>query len=144
MTKLFADTSYWIALLNPHDDLHHKVITLSRRFASAKVVTSEMVCVELLNAFSGAGPHFRTAVAEAVSELRITAGASVRPQTSQQFENALLRYRQFADKNWSATDCTSFQIMESENIRMALTSDRHFLQAGFEALMADSRATPNR
>ena len=137
MTKLFADTSYWIALLNPHDALHHKAKALSRKFASARVVTSEMVCVELLNAFSGAGPHFRTAVAEAVTELRMNAGAFVHPQTSGQFESALLRYRQTADKNWSATDCASFQIMESENISLALTSDRHFIQAGFDALMAD-------
>ena len=137
MTKLFADTSYLIALLNPHDALHHKAIGLSRKFASARVVTSDMVCVELLNAFSGAGPHFRMAAAEAVTELRMNAGAFVLLQTPEQFESALRRYRQAADKNWGVTDCASFQIMERENITMALTSDRHFIQAGYEALMAD-------
>lgn len=136
MTKVFADTSYWIALLNPHDSLHHKAMALSKKFASAKVVTSEMVCAELLNSFSGAGPHFRKAAAEVVLTLRNRAGAPVRAQTATQFEKALYRYLQAADKSWSVTDCASFQIMEGENIRMALTSDRHFIQAGYEALLA--------
>lgn len=26
MRVVFADTGYWVALLNPHDDLHNKAI----------------------------------------------------------------------------------------------------------------------
>jgi uncharacterized protein len=48
---------------------------------------------------------------------------------------ALERYQQSADKSWSLTDCTSFQIMESRRIHRALTHDRHFAQAGYEALL---------
>jgi predicted nucleic acid-binding protein len=39
------------------------------------------------------------------------------------------------DKDWSLTDCTSFVVMENENIKEALTADRHFEQAGFTALL---------
>lgn len=137
MIKVFADTSYWIALLNPHDSLHRKAMALGKSLSSAKVVTSEMVLAEFLNAFSGFGSHFRGAAAEVVIRLRTNPSGIVRAQTSIQFESALSGYRHAADKNWSLTDCASFQIMEAEAISSALTSDRHFVQAGYEALLAD-------
>jgi hypothetical protein len=57
------------------------------------------------------------------------------PQTPEQFESALRRYKQAADKSWSLTDCASFQVMEVEQIQAALTHDQHFAQAGFETLL---------
>lgn len=39
------------------------------------------------------------------------------------------------DKNWSLVDCSSFVIMEKNNIRDALTTDHHFEQAGFVRLL---------
>jgi predicted nucleic acid-binding protein len=50
--------------------------------------------------------------------------------------NAVNLYGQVLDKSWSITDCVSFQIMRAERISAALTSDRHFAQAGFEVLLA--------
>jgi predicted nucleic acid-binding protein len=46
-----------------------------------------------------------------------------------------VRYQTRPDKSWSLTDCSSFLIMESEGIEAALTYDRHFEQAGFQALL---------
>ena len=39
------------------------------------------------------------------------------------------------DKTWSLTDCTSFVVMNEQGIQNALSSDRHFQQAGFVALL---------
>ncbi len=39
------------------------------------------------------------------------------------------------DKSWSLCDAVSFVIMESLNITEALTTDRHFEQAGFIKLL---------
>lgn len=44
-------------------------------------------------------------------------------------------YSQRPDKNWSLTDCISFQVMKSFGITEALTGDHHFEQAGFVALL---------
>jgi len=38
----------------------------------------------------------------------------------------------WADKDFSFTDCTSFVVMRERRIRAALSSDHHFVQAGFE------------
>lgn len=40
-----------------------------------------------------------------------------------------------ADKSRSLTDRASFVIMEEERLTAALTHDRHFVQAGFQALL---------
>ncbi|HXJ97135.1 MAG TPA: PIN domain-containing protein [Terriglobia bacterium] len=133
MKRVFADTSYWIALFNPRDELHHKAVEASQKFP--ELATTEMVLVEFLNAFSDRGPRLRAAASRAVTVLRASAPVSVTPQTSEQFERALSRYNDRPDKNWSLTDCASFLMMEAESIEDALTHDQHFVQAGFRALL---------
>lgn len=135
MKQVFADTSYWIALLNPRDELHQKAIAAAQGYEAERIVTSEMVLVELLNGFSDHGPRVREAVSRAVQTLRSNPGVWVIPQTGDQFDRALTRYQSVVDKNWSLTDCASFLIMEAEGIEAALTHDRHFAQAGFQTLL---------
>lgn len=135
MKKVFADTSYWIALLSPRDGLHAKAVAMPARLPTASLVTSEMVLAELLNSLGDAGPWKRSAAISAVETIRRTVSILVFPQTADQFARAYERYKQSADKNWSLTDCASFQIMETERISAALTHDHHFVQAGFEALL---------
>jgi len=135
MKAVFADTSYWIALLYPPDHLHAKVTAMSREISMVRLVTSEMVLTELLNTFSNGSPKMRSIIVRAVEEVRKGDSVIVFPQTSEQFTKALDRYKQSADKNWSLTDCASFHIMETERISSALTHDHHFVQAGFEALL---------
>lgn len=38
------------------------------------------------------------------------------------------------DKDFSFTDCSSFVVMREVRSRTALTTDRHFAQAGFEVV----------
>jgi predicted nucleic acid-binding protein len=46
MERVFADTGYWIALLNPRDELREKASAASGDYASNRIVTSEMVLTE--------------------------------------------------------------------------------------------------
>jgi predicted nucleic acid-binding protein len=133
MTRIFADTSYWMGLVNPRDQIHQKAISVSQQLSSESLVTTEMVLVEVLNSFSDS--LYREAVGRMVASLRQDQNLTIVPQTPAQFESALQRYRQVADKGWSLTDCASFQVMEAEQIRAALTHDQHFAQAGFETLL---------
>ena len=133
MKQIFADTGYWIGLVNPRDQIHQKAIKITQQLFSVRLVTTEMVLGELLNSFSDS--PFRRAVASMVLKLRNDRNVRIVPQTAEQFENALRRYKHAADKSWSLTDCASFEVMEAEQIGAALTHDQHFAQAGFEALL---------
>lgn len=46
-------------------------------------------------------------------------------------------FRNRMDKEWGLTDCISFIIMEDFGIKKALTTDEHFLQNGFKALLRE-------
>ena len=135
MKRIFADTSYWIALFNPRDELQARAVAAAQSHSEDQIVTSEMVLVEFLNGFSDRGPRLRRAASKAVKTLHGSPNVTVIPQTSDQFQRALDRYEERIDKDWSLTDCASFLIMEAEGIESALTHDQHFAQAAFQALL---------
>ena len=137
MRVIFADTGYWVAVLNPHDDLHSKAISFSKSLQPIHIVTSEMVLAEVLNDFSDRGNYFRQAAINLMKSLYQSPNITVIAQTSQQFQTALNLYEQRPDKAWSQTDCVSFKIMEEHKILEALAYDKHFAQAGFIPLMRD-------
>ena len=56
----------------------------------------------------------------------------------ERFESAKSFFRKHADHGYSFTDCTSFIVMRELHMRDVLTTDRHFDEAGFRALLAIS------
>jgi uncharacterized protein len=46
-------------------------------------------------------------------------------------ERARAWFFRWRDKGFSFTDCSSFAVMKERRIRVALTGDHHFVQAGF-------------
>jgi uncharacterized protein len=135
MRTVFADAGYWIALVNPDDDLHNLAISVSASLASLSLVTSEMVLTEVLNSFSRKGSGLRKTTVDLIQDIRTDSTIVVIPQTSERFNQALKLYKERLDQAWSHTDCASFCIMQEGNILEALTHDRHFEQAGFIALL---------
>jgi len=134
MKLVFADTSYWLALISVDDHLHSRVVKITEELSGAQFVSSEMVFTELLNSASRTR-RLRSGAAELLDYARNEPRILVIPQSPAQFDAALVRYKQATDKEWSLTDCASFVIMQERGIRQALTHDRHFEQAGFEALL---------
>ena len=135
MRTLFVDTGYYVAVLNPQDDLHDRAISVSRSLDDCIFVTTEMVLTELLNFFAERGAAPRQLAADFVDQIRQDPSTRIIPQTSAQFEDAFELYRRRHDKEWSHTDCASFRVMEQAGITEALSYDRHFEQTGFIALM---------
>lgn len=129
MRTVFADTGYWVALLNPQDDLHTIATNLSKTLYPVHIVTSEGVLTEVL------GEYFRNLAINLIQNLRTNPNVTIIVQTSKQFEKGLQLYQQRKDKEWSHTDCVSFSIMEEYGIAEALAYDKHFTQAGFIPLM---------
>ena len=56
---------------------------------------------------------------------------SIHEERAERARHIFFRYR---DKDFSFTDCTSFALMRELRIREALTTDKHFRQAGFQML----------
>lgn len=135
MRAVFADTGYWVALVNPRDDLHQRAIQRSQSLGPAFIVTSDAVLTELLNGFAHRGPQLRRAAADLVDQLKRNRNCEVVPWTASLFHAGLLFYKQRGDKDWSFTDCTSFVIMREKGIAESLAHDQHFEQAGFRALL---------
>ena len=98
MKRIFADTSYWIALFSPRDELHARAVAAAQTHSDNQMVTSEMVLVEFLNGFSDRGPRLRAAASKAVKTLQTRPNVTVIPQTSDQFERALIRYQDMATR----------------------------------------------
>ncbi len=133
MKTVFADTGYWVALLNPKDQWHDKAISTSKNLGKVRQLTTEMVLDELLAALSRL-PERAFAI-RGVDAIRTNPNVEVLPQTSIQFREAYGLYKRMADKEWSLTDCASFEIMKARGITEALAYDHHFEQAGFTALL---------
>jgi uncharacterized protein len=111
MKTVFADTGYWIALLDPQDTLHQKAVHLSIALAQEQICTSEMVLTEVLNHFSKRGISLRQAAVALIQSIQSSSAIEIISQTSELFYNALELYSQRSDKDWSHTDCASFYIM---------------------------------
>jgi len=62
MRPLFADTFYWIALLNRRDAWYRRVVAFSRTLGTRPFVTTEWILAEFLVFFCAAGEvtHQRT------------------------------------------------------------------------------------
>ncbi|MBO0348610.1 type II toxin-antitoxin system VapC family toxin [Phormidium pseudopriestleyi FRX01] len=137
MKRVLADTGYWVALLNPRDQLHQKARDLSQTIGLLYIFTSEMVLAEVLNDFSKRGKFFREVAIKLIESLYNHPNVTVIQQSSHQFKEGLLLYKQRPDQEWSLTDCVSFKIMEKYSITAALAYDKHFQQAGFIPLLRD-------
>ncbi|MGF1520756.1 MAG: type II toxin-antitoxin system VapC family toxin [Leptolyngbyaceae cyanobacterium] len=137
MKTVFADTGYWIALLDPKDTLHPKAVELSIALAPALIFTSEMVFTEVLNHFAKRGSFLRIATVALIQKAESNPGIEIVPYTPDLFQQALSLYKQRPDQAWGLTDCTSFCVMQQRNILEALAYDKHFEQAGFVALLRE-------
>ena len=135
MHEVFADTGYWVAIANSRDGLHRRATALAEQFAESRIVTSEMVLVEVLNGFAECGAYLRGKAVALVHLLFENPVIDVVVHTPIHFRDALELYRGRPDKDCSLTDCASFLIMERRQITEALTHDRHFEQRGYRALL---------
>lgn len=102
---------------------------------AARLVVTQEVLTEVLDAFSGLGRHYREAVTAAVRELLEGDEVEIVAQSQESFLTGLTLYEQRLDKRYSLVDCISFATMRRLGIADVLTTDRHFRSEGFNVLM---------
>jgi uncharacterized protein len=128
----FADTYFYLAVLNPRDAEHQRAIAVSRQLRG-RVVTTEFILLELGDGM--ARPPARQAFVQFCRALRADPRVEIVPASDGLLDRGLALYAARADKEWSLTDCISFVVMQDRGITEALTGDHHFEQAGFVALL---------
>lgn len=131
--SIFIDTSYVLANVFKDDKYYIKAIELSKTIAANKIniITTELILIEIADSLTKV--KFRNDAILAIRDLRKIA-------IVEQFNIDLLSrawdlFNSRPDKEWSMTDCYSFVVMEKYSIKQALTTDKHFEQAGFEILL---------
>jgi predicted nucleic acid-binding protein len=138
--EIFVDTSGLYALVDRRDAHHpaarsvvERLLRAGRRFVATDYVLAE--AVNLANARSG------TRVAIRVLDLiEQTAAIRIEWIGTSRFDFTKAFFRKHSDHPYSFTDCTSFVVMRELKLSQALTTDHHFSQAGFDALLvADSQ-----
>ena len=133
MTDWFADTSYFIALLNAGDVSHARAVSLTGELSRRRLVTTTWVLTETADAL--AAPANRRLFRAILDRLRANPRASIVPASEELFAKGVELYEGRPDKAWSLTDCISFAVMTGGAMTEALTADHHFEQAGFIALL---------
>jgi hypothetical protein len=133
MKVVFADTFYFLAILNIHDAGHAKAQAFTANY-SGRMVTTEWVLIELADALAGS-PEGRTQFVKTRTQLQTDSEVAIISYEVALLDEGIRLYAQRRDKQWSLTDCISFGVMRQQSLTEALTADHHFEQAGFIALL---------
>ena len=135
MRRVFADTYYWIALLNDRDQGHAAARAISQTLPQPGIITTQEVLSEVLTYFCAHGRQVRQTVAAYIRQILTDPAITVHPQSFQSFLSGLALYEARPDKKYSLTDCISMLVMRQEAITEVLTNDDHFKQEGFTILL---------
>jgi len=135
----FVDTAGWMMLADAADPVHER----ARKFRDAWLerggvfVSTDFVLDETLTLL-----RVRLGIDAAERWWNQVEGSSrlswewIDPSRAESARRWFFRWR---DKSFSFTDCTSFVVMKERRLRTALTSDRHFEQAGFQIVPSPTR-----
>ena len=132
MNRVFIDTSFVVALVNEKDQHHARASELSETFDGQPLITTDAVLLEVGNALARS---FKEQAAEIIADFLTSDEVEVVNLDATLFQKAFELYRTHIDKAWGMTDCVSFVVMRERGVADALTSDKDFRQAGYNALM---------
>ncbi len=132
---VFGDASFFFALAAKRDVAHEAAVSTFAALLRKQrhIVTTDYVLDEALTLTKA---RANAAVAVALLE-RIEQSDAIELEmvNAPRFELAKILFRKHADHGYSFTDCTSFVLMRELRIKDALSTDRHFTEAGFRPLL---------
>jgi predicted nucleic acid-binding protein len=135
---VFADTAYWIALLVKQDQYHERARAWTP-LINGRITTTGLVLLETANTL--ARPAWRASAVALIEHLQQRPDVDIVPPEPALWPRGWTLYRDRPDKGWSLTDCVSFLVMQEARLTDALTTDEHFRQAGFRAVLLEDPTT---
>lgn len=134
INKIFIDTGFVLARINPNDQYRQEAIQLARRFNGIPGITTEAILLEIGNAMAR---KYKLQAIDFIEDCLTSDEIEVVKITPNLFNHSLTLYKKYQDKEWGLVDCLSFVVMLEKGVTQALTFDKHFSQAGFQILTAN-------
>jgi predicted nucleic acid-binding protein len=132
---VFVDTSGLYALVDKNDGHHATARQVVEKLVRAgrKLILTDYVIAETVNlAVARRGTHVGLRVLDLIEQ---SVGIRIEWVETSRFDRTKAFVRKHADHLYSFTDCSSFVVMRDLRLRQALTTDGHFPEAGYEALL---------
>ncbi len=131
MKRVFVDTSGWYAYAREDDPAHGGARTALESW-EGRLVTTDYVFDETVTlARARLGAAAAAKLGDALLDGGVVELVRLLPED---FEDAWELFKKRKDKSWSFTDCSSFAVMRRLRLSLAVATDRHFRQAGFDSL----------
>ena len=133
---IFVDTGFWIALIDKRDTYHLSAkSTLESLLKYYSVYLSDFVLFETITYLNCSIRRHDLAVRFLKKAKQPTLAMLVVDEIIK--DEALNLFEKYSDKDLSVTDCTSFVLMNHQNIQKYAGFDDHFLQMGFVCVTED-------
>ena len=137
MNEVFVDTSGWASFFVATEPHHAKAVELMTQWQqqNGRVVTTNYVLSELVALFTSPLRVSRSKILDYIQTIRSMIWGEVVHIDLSLDEAAWQLFGNRLDKKWSLVDCAGFVVMQQRGLTDALTTDRHFEQAGFIRLL---------
>ena len=135
--SLFVDTSGWASFFiqdQPHYPHALEQLSLART-QNHQIITTNYIIAELVALLDSPLRQPRNRIFEIINTIKSRPYIQILHISESIDHSAWDLCQKRPDKPWSLVDCSSFIIMQQLNIQTALTTDRHFEQAGFTRLL---------
>lgn len=129
---MLVDTSGLLCLFDAAEHRHHTAASLYRKAARRichNYILAEFVILAQVRRIP------RTRVLQYMTDLSDSPEIAIIWADEKLHRSAMKLLSDRLDKTYSLCDAASFVIMRQHKIREALTTDRHFTQEGFSALL---------
>ena len=125
--RIFIDTSAWYAIIDKNDQDHAAAVS-KIQILDRPLVTSSYIFDEILTLLK---TRLGSTIAILFGQKLWDQEASTLVRITEEDETRAWEiFRQYEDKGFSFTDCTSFALMERIEINTVFAFDDHFVQYG--------------
>lgn len=137
MSDLFIDTSGWASLFIPTETFHRQAAQNFRQAQQEKsrLVTTNYVVAELVALLDSRQRAPRPQLFQYIDSIKQAPYVTLLHLDAATDDAAWRLCKSRPDKAWSLVDSSSFVVMQQQGIDTALTTDKHFEQAGFVRLL---------
>jgi predicted nucleic acid-binding protein len=136
VAPLFVDTSGWVCLADADQPSHQETTNVYQRARAQRrrLVTTNYIIAEIVALLGSRTRIPRQDLIAFIDRLKTASDVQIVHISEAQDAEAWALLKARVDKDWSLVDASSFVVMPMLGIVEALTTDHHFLQAGFVRL----------